>query len=180
MSILRCRSANRRPRPSEWESTTRLWVAIRITRHAVVGLLEMRRRAELTSITGQRNTLHHRPPAGAGAGPLCIAWLVRKRKLFAREALIAPPTIDTMPLATIDAFAAHGIVAGDTAKQNVDQAYRAIKRLDAIGIDMEVVTAKLLVDGLRVFAESYEGAVQVIASKADAMRAGREPIVEDR
>ena len=85
-----------------------------------------------------------------------------------------------MPLATIDAFAAHGIVAGDTAKQNVDQAYRAIKRLDAIGIDMEVVTAKLLVDGLRVFADSYEGAVQVIASKADAVPAGREPIVEDR
>jgi transaldolase len=77
-----------------------------------------------------------------------------------------------MPLATIDASAAHGIVAGDTAKQNVDPAHWAIKRLDAIGIDMEAVTAKPLVDGLRVFAESYEGAVQIIASKADAVRRG--------
>ena len=58
--------------------------------------------------------------------------------------------------------------------------HRAIKRLDAIGFDTEAVTAKLLGDGLRVFAESYEGAVQVIASTADAVRAGREPIVDDR
>jgi hypothetical protein len=32
MSILRCGFAKRRPRPSEWDATTQLWVAIRITR----------------------------------------------------------------------------------------------------------------------------------------------------
>ena len=84
-----------------------------------------------------------------------------------------------MPLATIDAFAEHGIVAGDTAGQNIEQAHEIIQRLGAIGIDTEAVAADLLDAGLRTFAKSYEGAVQVIASKAEAVLAGDKAIAKN-
>lgn len=98
------------------------------------------------------------------------------RDVLYAEALIAPETIDTMPLATIEAFAEHGIVVGDTAEQALDQAHETIKRLGAIGIDMDEVTAKLLEDGLRTFAEAYDGAVHVIGAKADAALTGKKPV----
>jgi transaldolase len=95
------------------------------------------------------------------------------RDVVYAEALIAPDTIDTMPLATIDAFAEHGVVAGDTAEQNIDEAHETIRRLGAVGINMEKVTADLLDDGLRAFAGAYDGAVNVIASKIGASLKGR-------
>ena len=101
------------------------------------------------------------------------------RDVIYAEALIGPETIDTMPLATIDAFAEHGIVAGDTAGQNIEQAHEIIQRLGAIGIDTEAVAADLLDAGLRTFAKSYEGAVQVIASKAEAVLAGDKAIAKN-
>ncbi len=101
------------------------------------------------------------------------------RDVIYAEALIGPETIDTMPLATIDAFAEHGIVAGDTAGQGIEQAHEIIQRLGAIGIDTEAVAADLLDAGLRTFAKSYEGAVQVIASKAEAVLAGDKAIAKN-
>jgi transaldolase len=101
------------------------------------------------------------------------------RDVIYAEALIGPETIDTMPLATIDAFAEHGIVAGDTAGQGIEQAHEIIQRLGAIGIDTEAVAADLLDAGLRTFAKSYEGAVEVIASKAEAVLAGDKAIAKN-
>src|SRR5439155_6953576 len=60
------------------------------------------------------------------------------------DELVAPDTVNTMPMPTLLAFAEHGEVSGDTADQD------PTAELDALadaGIDLNDVTAKLLSDG---------------------------------
>ena len=71
------------------------------------------------------------------------------------EPLIGPDTVNTMPPATLTAFLEHGTVAA-TIEQGVAEAQQAIEELEAAGISMEQVTAKLLDDGVRSFADSFD------------------------
>ena len=84
------------------------------------------------------------------------------------EALIGPDTVDTMPEATLLAFMEHGAVA-ETLEQDVDEAERLIDRLGEAGVDMDEVTAGLLADGLRLFADSYDDLLADIAAKKDRL-----------
>ena len=84
------------------------------------------------------------------------------------EALIGPDTVDTMPEATLLAFMEHGAVA-ETLEQDVDEAERLIERLNEAGVDMDEVTAGLLSDGLRLFADSYDDLLADIAAKKDRL-----------
>ena len=65
--------------------------------------------------------------------------------------LVAPHTVNTMPLATLEAVADHGIVSGPTATHNPDEALRALERA---GIDMDEVTDELLDAGVSQFEDA--------------------------
>lgn len=71
------------------------------------------------------------------------------------EELIGPTSVNTMPPATIDAFKDHGKVAR-TVDANVDQAQATIDALAKNGIAMQVVTDKLLSEGLASFQKSFD------------------------
>jgi transaldolase len=71
------------------------------------------------------------------------------------EQLIGPNTVNTMPVATIDAFRDHGEVAR-TVDQDVAGARRVIQQIEATGISMREVTDKLLADGLASFQKSWD------------------------
>ena len=71
------------------------------------------------------------------------------------ESLIGPDTVDTMPEATLLAFLEHG-QAANTLEQDVDSAERVFEALEEAGVDMERVTAKLLADGVKSFADSFD------------------------
>jgi transaldolase len=88
------------------------------------------------------------------------------------EALIGPDTVNTMPLATIEAFQDHGHVAR-TIDRHLDDAYRTIARLEDAGIHMQDVTAALLVDGVQLFADSIKRIEYLIGEKGAALRADR-------
>ncbi|MFN2451291.1 MAG: bifunctional transaldolase/phosoglucose isomerase [Candidatus Dormibacteria bacterium] len=94
------------------------------------------------------------------------------RDVVYAEALIGPDTVDTMPPATVEAFRDHGVVAGDTARDDWDGAHATIDQLRSVGIDIVEVTEKLLSDGVASFAKSFDGLIQVIAEKSDRMRGG--------
>ena len=80
------------------------------------------------------------------------------------EELIGPHTVNTMPLATVEAFADHGV-----AKSAVDQdVERAVADLDALrdaGIDMDAVTDQLQREGVEKFAKSFAGMLKVVDGK---------------
>ena len=87
------------------------------------------------------------------------------------EELIGPDTVNTMPPATIDAFRDHGETRR-TVDTDLDDADRAIDGLEALGISMDEVTAKLLSEGLASFQKSFDALIGGLEEKAATM--GRE------
>jgi transaldolase len=84
------------------------------------------------------------------------------------EELIGPHTVNTMPPQTVDAFEDHGVV-NRTVDQNVDAAKRVVTDLAKLGISIDDVTNKLLVDGLASFQKSYDTLIAGLAKKTKAL-----------
>jgi transaldolase len=88
------------------------------------------------------------------------------------EELIATDTVNTMPLETIEAFADHGEVRGQTAAEGLDRAHRLWSDLAALGIDEDDIGDRLEREGVEKFADSYNGAVDTIEAKARKLAQG--------
>jgi transaldolase len=71
------------------------------------------------------------------------------------EELIGPDTVNTIPPATLSAFRDHGRVA-PTLEAGVEEADETLKQLAAAGINYGAVTQKLLDDGVKAFADSFD------------------------
>lgn len=84
------------------------------------------------------------------------------------EELIGPDTVDTMPPATVDAFREHGKVRA-SLEEGLDEAAEIFHRLQRAGIDTDAATAKLQVDGVKLFADSFDTLMQALAAKRQAL-----------
>jgi transaldolase/glucose-6-phosphate isomerase len=71
------------------------------------------------------------------------------------EELIGADTVDTIPPATFDAFRDHGKLR-PSLTEDVPGAARHMENLAKAGISMKEVTAQLVVDGVRLFAEAFK------------------------
>lgn len=80
------------------------------------------------------------------------------------ESLIGSDTVNTMPPATINAFLDHGHVI-PTLEVGFSEAEQTLADLAGAGISMESVTVKLLADGLKAFAQSFEKLMAGIEDK---------------
>lgn len=88
--------------------------------------------------------------------------------LYVQE-LIGPDTVNTMPLATIDAFRDHGVVRR-TIDQDYGAADRVMRDLAVAGISIDEITDDLQADGVRLFAASFDKISETTARKADEIR----------
>jgi transaldolase / glucose-6-phosphate isomerase len=70
------------------------------------------------------------------------------------EELIGADTVDTIPPATFDAFRDHGKLR-KSLTENVDAAAKTMSDLEKSGISMKEVTEKLVVDGVKLFADAF-------------------------
>ncbi len=80
------------------------------------------------------------------------------------EELIGPGTINTMPDATWRAFKDHGRVAR-TVDADIDEAFSVIGSIEETGISMDRVTRELEEEGVRLFTESFDALLGLIAGK---------------
>lgn len=85
------------------------------------------------------------------------------------DTLIGPDTVNTMPLATLEAFRDHGTVAL-TVESDLDQARAQIEKLAALDIDLEAITQQLQDDGVTLFAKSFDSLMESIAAKREAVK----------
>lgn len=85
------------------------------------------------------------------------------------EELIGPDTINTLPQSTLDAFREHGRVAL-TLEQGLDDARDVFLRLEEAGISMREVTDELQTQGVKLFSDSFDKAVQSIVQKREVLR----------
>jgi transaldolase/glucose-6-phosphate isomerase len=112
-----------------------------------------------------------KPLAAAGAAPQRLLWASTGVKdpayrdtLYAEE-LIGRDTVDTLPPATIDAFRDHGKVA-PTLTEGVAEAEHDLAEAEGLGLDLDGVTAALVVDGVKLFAEAFDKLLAAVAAKS--------------
>ncbi len=93
------------------------------------------------------------------------------RDVMYAEELIGPDTVDTMPPATIDAFRDHGVVER-TVDKKIAAAEGLLKEIEAVGISMEEVTEKLLVEGISSFQKSFDELIAGLEAKIGSLAPG--------
>ena len=86
------------------------------------------------------------------------------------ESLIGRDTVNTMPDVTLAAFLEHGR-ATESLESDLRMAEQTIESLESACVSMEQTTAKLLADGVKAFADSYDKLLANIDSKAARLAA---------
>jgi transaldolase len=81
------------------------------------------------------------------------------------KALAAPLTVDTMPEATLKAFADHGEV-GDPVPSDGGDCETVLAQFTRAGIDVDALAARLQAEGTAAFVKSWNELMAVIASKS--------------
>jgi len=81
------------------------------------------------------------------------------------EELIGADTVDTIPPATFDAFRDHGKLR-PSLTENVDGAAKTMADLAKSGISMKEMTDKLVVDGVKLFADAFKTLLDAVGKSA--------------
>jgi transaldolase len=81
------------------------------------------------------------------------------------DGLIGPDTVTTLPESTIAAFEDHGRLQR-TLDTDLEHAQDVMRRLAAVGIDMDHVGASLEANGISSFHQSFQGVLGALQTKA--------------
>ena len=87
------------------------------------------------------------------------------------EALAAPFTIDTLPEATLNAFADHGRVVAETPADGGD-CEAVLAQFRAAGVDIDALAGRLQTEGAAAFTASWNELMGVIAAKCATLAPG--------
>ena len=107
--------------------------------------------------------------AARGARPQFMLWASTGTKnpdysdVLYVEPLIGPETINTMPDATLAAFRDHG-QAAPMLEQDVEAAQAHFDALDRLGIDLRQVGETLQADGVKLFTQSFDELLALMAA----------------
>ncbi|MBI4202533.1 MAG: transaldolase [Chloroflexi bacterium] len=94
------------------------------------------------------------------------------RDLLYVEPLIGRDTVNTLPPATLEALQDHGRL-GPTLEEGVEEARMTMAALEYAGVGMAAVTDKLLADGVKAFADSFDLLLANLERKLEELRAGK-------
>ncbi|MEA2995446.1 MAG: transaldolase / glucose-6-phosphate isomerase, partial [Alphaproteobacteria bacterium] len=84
------------------------------------------------------------------------------------DELIAADTVNTLPPPTMDAFRDHGKPRA-SLEQNLDEAGQVMAALERSGISIDQVTAKLVDEGVQLFADAFDKLLGAVAVKRAAI-----------
>ena len=84
------------------------------------------------------------------------------------DELIGNNTVNTMPIATMDAFRDHGKLR-NSIEEDVAGAQKVLGDLGRAGISLDAVTDKLVEDGVQLFAEAADKLLGAVAKKRAAL-----------
>jgi len=86
--------------------------------------------------------------------------------MYYADNLIGPDTVNTLPLATLQAFMDHG-QASLTVNRDLEDARSRIAGLSDLGISLETITKQLLDEGVAAFAKPFESLMSSIEGKRE-------------
>jgi transaldolase/glucose-6-phosphate isomerase len=111
-----------------------------------------------------------------GARPQRLLWASTGTKskeysdvLYVEE-LIGPNTVNTMPPATLEAFRDHG-KPRDSLEENIEDATRVLTELEKSGISLDAISADLVTEGVKLFADAADKLYGAVAHKRAAVLA---------
>jgi transaldolase len=110
-----------------------------------------------------------------GARPQRLLWASTGTKdpkasdILYIKALAAPFTVNTMPEATLNAFAQHGEL-GSTLVSDDGNSEETLAQFAKAGIDIDALAAQLQDDGAKSFVNSWEDLMNVIAAKSATLK----------
>jgi transaldolase / glucose-6-phosphate isomerase len=113
-----------------------------------------------------------------GARPQRLLWASTgtKNKEYSDvlyvEGLIGRNTINTMPPATLEAFRDHGKLR-DSLDEDIEEARHVLAELERSGISLDAVTAELVKDGVRLFADAADKLYGAVAHKRATVLGGK-------
>ena len=113
--------------------------------------------------------------SNAGARPQRLLWASTGTKdpkapdTLYIKALAAPFTVNTMPEATLKAFADHGDL-GPPMPPDGGDCERVLARFDEPGVNLDDLSARLQDEGAKSFSKSWNELMDVIASRSDSIR----------
>jgi transaldolase/glucose-6-phosphate isomerase len=108
--------------------------------------------------------------AAKGAQPQRLLWASTgvKDKAYPTtlyvDTLIGRDTVNTMPVATMDAFRETGTVA-ETLTTGLDEAERLLTEVERLGLDLGGVTGRLVEEGVASFVKAFDDLMNAIAAK---------------
>jgi transaldolase len=85
--------------------------------------------------------------------------------------LVAPGTVNTMPEATLNAVADHGVLRGNTVEGSYAEAQQLMDDLKAAGVDLDDVTEVLEREGVKKFEDSWQELLDSVADQLAKARA---------
>ena len=113
--------------------------------------------------------------AGYGARPQRPLWASTGTKdpsyrdtLYIEE-LVTDGTVNTMPETTMQAFADHGEVRGDTVKGTYDESRKILAAVHAVGVDLDDVFDVLGQEGVTKFIEPWEELMNTMQEQLDKL-----------
>ncbi len=116
--------------------------------------------------------------ADAGARPQRPLWAstgVKNpayRDVLYVEELVAPGVVNTMPQATLDAFADHGETQPDTVTAHYEEARSVLDRIAALGVDYNDVVTTLEREGVEKFVASWKELLDSVQTQLEAGTSG--------
>jgi transaldolase len=112
--------------------------------------------------------------ANAGARAQRLLWASTGTKdpeasdILYVMSLAAPHTVNTMPEATLQAFANHGDIGPLlTADDNAEE---ILARFERAGIDIKTLDAELQREGAKSFVDSWNALMAGLATKSDTLK----------
>jgi transaldolase len=108
--------------------------------------------------------------AQAGAHPQRLLWAStgtknpHYRDVRYVEELVGPNTVNTMPVATLNACADHCELRS-SLEENLEQAQKVLVDLESVGISLDQVTLDLLVEGLTKFTGPFDELIESVRNK---------------
>jgi transaldolase len=125
--------------------------------------------------------------ADAGARPQRPLWASTSTKNPAYrdvvyvEGLIAPGVVNTMPAATVEAYADHGQTTADTVTPHYQDAQQVFEELTRAGVDLDDVVDVLEREGVEKFAASWAellGSVERQLNAVSAASGNQESVIQ--
>ncbi|AVZ39464.1 MULTISPECIES: transaldolase [unclassified Dietzia] len=86
--------------------------------------------------------------------------------------LVTHGTVNTMPFATMEAFADHGQLEGDTVRGTGEASRQALEALRAEGIDLDEVFALLERQGVSKFVSAWDDLIATVTARIDEIPSG--------